>query len=116
MPKIQDRDLVHLENTLYLPMVIKVLEKDIERINELPFKFNRPYLKIVEDALKKVKQDLKAAEVYLTRNHMRMERVEFNHEYSIYMYGSGGIEERHRILNKQIKLKCEEIIHSYFKQ
>lgn len=59
-----DRDII--EQEIYLPMLIKLLEQDRIIIEKAPFKFNRPYLEVVENAIKSVKKDLK-----VTRDRLR---------------------------------------------
>lgn len=76
MPDIRAEDLIYFENQLYLPMLIKVLDKDIEQINKLPLKLKRPYLKIVESAIDMIREDLKTYEMYLLRNSMKSSRID----------------------------------------
>lgn len=116
MPDILTEDLLYLENKLYLPMVIKVLEKDLELIDKLPFKLNRPYIKIAEDALKLVRKDLKAAEMYLIRNNMKVFKWESNGDSTTYVFSSGGVEDHHRYLNTEIRSKCELLLGAYLVQ
>lgn len=56
MPK---ESLVHLENMIYLPMLIKILEKDLLTIEVSQIKLNRPYIKMINRALKNVHVELK---------------------------------------------------------
>ncbi len=72
MPDIRAEDLIYFENQLYLPMLMKVVEKDVEQINKQPLKVKRPYLQIVESAIEMVQKDLKASEMYLLRNDMKV--------------------------------------------
>ena len=76
MPDIRAEDLIYFENQLYLPMLIKVLDKDIEQISKLPLKLKRPYLKIVESAIDMIREDLKTSEMYLLRNSMKSSRID----------------------------------------
>ncbi|WMX56278.1 hypothetical protein [Peribacillus sp. R9-11] len=59
-----ERDII--EREIYLPMLMKILEWDRLIIENAPFKFNSPYLELVEQALKSVQKDLK-----VTREHLR---------------------------------------------
>ena len=76
MPDIRAEDLIYFENQLYLPMLIKVLDKDIEQISKLPLKLKRPYLKIVESAIDMIREDLKTSEMYLLRNSIKSSRID----------------------------------------
>jgi hypothetical protein len=42
-----DRDII--EQAIYLPMVLTVLEKDGLIIDKSPFRLKQPYLKLVEE-------------------------------------------------------------------
>ncbi|WP_144511628.1 hypothetical protein [Bacillus sp. FJAT-22090] len=116
MPDIRTEDLLYLENKLYLPMIIKVLEKDLDLIDKLPFKLKRPYIKIVEDALKLIRKDLKSAEMYLIRNSMKVFRWERDSESTTYVFLSGGVEDHRRFLNTEIKAKCDLLMAAYLVQ
>ncbi|GGA30881.1 hypothetical protein [Psychrobacillus lasiicapitis] len=114
MPVIKEKDLMYFENKLYLPMIIKVLEKDLESIDKLPFKLNRPYIKLVEDALKLVHKDLKSADIYLIRKQMQLTKWESTADSTTFAFIYMGTEERHKYLHTEIKTKCEEILYKYF--
>lgn len=114
MPAIKNGDIHYFENKLYLPMLIKVLEKDLESIDKSPFKLNKPYLKLVEDALKLVRKDLKNADIYLLHNQMQLTKWESTADSTTYAFIYMGTEERHEYLHTEIKTKCEEILYKYF--
>ena len=114
MPDIRTQDLVHCNNKLFLPMIIKVLENDINQINKQPFKLIRPYLKIVEEALKLIRKDLKSAELYLIRNNMKVYKWESDKDSTTYVFLYGGVENHNKYLNEEIREKCEEILSKYF--
>ena len=46
--------LPHFENMIYFPMIIQILERDRETIEISPFKLKKPYVEIIEGALKTV--------------------------------------------------------------
>jgi hypothetical protein len=90
-----------------------VLEKDINQINNLPLKLKRPYLQIVETAAEKVQKDLKASEMYLLRNDMKVFKREHNSDSTTYVFHSKGVEDHRKFLNVEIKNKCEELLGAY---
>lgn len=114
MPAIKEKDITYFENALYLPMLVKIIEKDINLINKLPFKLNRPYLKILENAYKIIRRDLKSSEMFLLRNDMKVYKWESSSDSTTYVYMSGGIEDHRKFLNVDIKAKCDELLHKYF--
>lgn len=113
MPDIRAEELIYFENQIYLPMLIKVLEKDIDQINNQPLKLKRPYLKIIESAIEMIHNDLKASEMYLLRNSMKVFKRESNGDSTTYVFQSRGVEDHHKFLNVEIKNKCEELLGAY---
>lgn len=113
VPDIRAEDLIYFENQLYLPMLIKVLEKDIDQINNQPLKLKRPYIKIVESAIEMIHKDLKASEMYLLRNSMKVFKKESSSDSTTYVFQSRGVEDHRKFLNLEIKDKCEELLGAY---
>ena len=116
MPDIRAEDLIYFENQLYLPMLIKVLEKDIDQINKQPLKLKRPYLQIVETAIEKISKDLKTSEMYLLRNSMKVYKWGSDSDSTTYIFQSRGKEDHQKLLNEEIKNKCEELLGAYLVQ
>ncbi|QFF98694.1 hypothetical protein PB01_07535 [Psychrobacillus glaciei] len=113
MPSITVEDYHHFENNIYLPMLIKILEKDVELINRLTFKLHRPYLKVVDNALELIRKDLKQSDIYLIRFHMRLIKDKLENGNIEYTYISSGYEERHALISTQLKGKTEELMTAY---
>lgn len=113
VPDIRAEELIYFENQLYLPMLIKVLEKDIDQINKQPLKLKRPYLKIVEAAIEMINKDLKTSEMYLLRNSMKVFKRESSNDSTTYVFQSRGLEDHQKFLNVEIKEKCEELLGAY---
>ncbi|MFJ7971347.1 hypothetical protein [Psychrobacillus sp. NPDC096389] len=113
MPEIKTDDLIYFENGLFLPMLIKVLEKDLRSFEKLPFKLDRPYKAKVEKALKSIRKDLKAADIFLVRNNMKVVKWEASTDSTTYAFISQGTEDHRKFLNADIKMKCEELLSVY---
>lgn len=113
MPDIRAEELIYFENQLYLPMLIKVLERDIDQINKQPLKLKRPYLKIVESAIEMINKDLKTSEMYLLRNDMKVFKWGVDSDSTTYIFQSKGIEDHRKFLNVEIKNKCEDLLGAY---
>ncbi|MDQ0268677.1 hypothetical protein J2S17_000546 [Cytobacillus purgationiresistens] len=52
MTRIPETDRDILEQAMYLPMVIIILEKDRLIIEKAPFKLSQPYLNLMEETIK----------------------------------------------------------------
>lgn len=113
MPAIPNEAYRYLEDSIYLPMLIKVLEKDLELVTNLPFKLNRPYIAIVESALQKVKADLKQSDIYQKRHNMKVIRESVTLEHSNYVFIHVGIEERKTYSNQSLRERSEELLGTY---
>lgn len=108
MPEINAEAKRYFENKIYLPLLITILERDLELIRSLPFKLNRPYIALADEALKRVRTDLKATDVHLVRHNMRL--IGDKNEY-ILIYS--GVEERWKLTSEQMRSKCEELLRYY---
>ena len=113
MPAIPDEAYRYLEDVIYLPMLTKVLEQDLELIMKLPFKLNRPYIAIVEKALHRVHADLKRADIYLKRHNMKVIRESLTKEQSNYVFTHMGYEERKSYSNMLLRERSEELLGTY---
>lgn len=115
MPTITTEDYRYFESAIYLPMLVRVLERDIEIINKQPFKLRRPYLAIVEKALGLIRKDLKQTEVYLLRRNMRLVIGKPDADkITQCTFISGGIEDRRKYSSEEFRSRTEELITEYF--
>lgn len=114
MPTITTEDYRYFENALYLPMLISVLKRDIELINNLPFKLRRPYVEIIDKALNMIRQDLKKSDIYLTRHNMRLVNGKPGaNRQTEYTFISSGFEERRIYSSEELRNKSEELLCRY---
>lgn len=115
MPTITTEDYRYFESGIFLPMLITILERDIELINNLPFKLRRPYLAIIEKALGLIRKDLKQTEIYLLRRNMRLVigKPDAN-KMTECTFISSGIEDRRKYSSEEFRSKTEELITEYF--
>lgn len=116
MPTITKDDLVYFENKLFLSMLKKILENDLELFSRLPFKLRRPYMLRVEKALKQVKSDLKQTESYMSRNKMRAVRWDKRGDDIEYAFISAGVEEHVTYTSDVLKNRTEELLNKYLSQ
>ncbi|MCK1997976.1 hypothetical protein MPH47_12195 [Psychrobacillus psychrodurans] len=115
MPAITTDDYKYYESGIFLPMLITILERDIELINKLPFKLRRPYLAIIEKALSMIRKDLKQTEIYLLRRNMRLVIGKPDADkITECTFISGGYEERRKYSSEEFRSRSEELITEYF--
>ncbi|MEK4085093.1 hypothetical protein [Psychrobacillus sp. FSL K6-1415] len=113
MPSISKDDYRYYEMKAYLPMLITILERDLVTIAKLPIKLKRPYITIMESALKRIRADLKATNVYLLRRNMRLVIEKSTKESTTYVFISTGYEERHTFTSEELRNKCEELMTEF---
>ncbi|MBO1914731.1 hypothetical protein J4G37_59140, partial [Microvirga sp. 3-52] len=94
MALIPVESLQYFENMIYLPMVLIVLERDRQEFEKGSFKLKRPYVNLVEEALKVVRAELKQTSIYLRRNNMKVIRGKTDGTFTEYLFLHGGYEER----------------------
>ena len=113
MPLIPEEAIPYFEKMIYLPMVFTILEKDRTIIEKAPFKLNRPYLSLVDEAVKQVQKELKDTHVYMRRHSMKVIRGEGDDMFTEYVFFHGGYEEHRRYLNVRLRNRVEELLSMY---
>ncbi|MBM7585863.1 asparagine synthetase B (glutamine-hydrolyzing) [Bacillus pakistanensis] len=75
MTRIPEHDREMIETAMYLPMVLKILERDMEIFQKGQYKLRRPYLELIEEAMKSVQRDLKMAKEHLRKESISIAEV-----------------------------------------
>jgi hypothetical protein len=110
---IPEDSLPYFEKMIYLPMVIIILERDRETFEKGSFKLSRPYLNIVDQSLKSIFNDLKAAKLYMRQNNMKVIKGEHDKTFTEYTFFYGGYEENRRYLNVRLRNRTEELLEMH---
>lgn len=105
------RDLI--EQSIYLPMAISIFNRDLAVIEKSPFKLNRPYLTLVEEALKLAQKDLAIVKQHLRQQKIKVQEVERDEAFTLYSFLYNGYEEKHNYFNPRIRNKVTEIMEDY---
>lgn len=66
MHLISAEELPHFENMIYLPMLLIILEKDRDSFEKGPFKLKGPYVKLVDEATRAARAELRGNHYLLT--------------------------------------------------
>lgn len=74
MHLISAEALPHIENMIYLPMLLILLEKDRDSFEKGPFKPKGPYVKLVDEATRAARAELGETTIYLRRQNMKVIR------------------------------------------
>jgi len=110
---IPAESLPYFEKMVYLPMVLAVFEQDRETFEKGTFKLNRPYIALVERAIKEARNSLKETKLYMRENNMKVVRGDHDETATEYVFLYGGYEERRRYLNVRLRNRTEELLGFY---
>lgn len=113
MPLIPAESLPYFEKMIYLPMVLTILERDREFVEKGPFKLKRPYVSIIELAVKEAQRELKETKLYLRKHNMKVIRGKHDDTFTEYIFFHGGYEEHRRYLNVRLRNRVEELLVVY---
>ncbi|MBW8349696.1 hypothetical protein K0H71_09585 [Bacillus sp. IITD106] len=106
-----DRDII--EQAIYLPMLLTVLNRDLIVVNKSSFKLKKPYLELIEEAMKAIQKDLAEVKRYLHKNHIKVERLKSDDAFTMYMFVYKGYEEEHNYFNPRLRNRTEELLRYY---
>jgi hypothetical protein len=113
MTMIPDHDRDIIEQAIYLPMVIIVLEKDRIAIDRAPFKLKEPYLNLVEETIKTVQRDLKVVKDKMRKGNMKVQQIGHDKAFTKYSFLYKGFEGQHNYFNPRIRNKVHELLEYY---
>ncbi|WP_281863572.1 hypothetical protein [Planomicrobium okeanokoites] len=114
MTPLMSKDLiVHFENMIYLPFVLTILHKDREMIDTMPFKLKRPYLQLVDQAIKCAENDLRTTRIYMKRQQYRILKGKKDDLFTEYVFYYNGYEDHRKYMHFQLRNRTEELIGMY---
>ncbi|MBM7604154.1 hypothetical protein JOC75_002127 [Metabacillus crassostreae] len=105
------RDII--EQSIYIPMAVAIFNRDLTVIENSPFKLHRPYLTVVEEALKLAQKDLADVKRHLQKHNIKVHQVERDEAFTLYSFIYNGYEEKHNYFNPRIRNKVAELMEMY---
>lgn len=109
---IPSEALPHFENEIYLPMLITILSRDREQLSGV--KLNKPYIKLIDNALAKIHDDLHQTRIYMKRHECKVYKGDADDTFTEYIFAHGGYEDHRRYLNVRLKNRTQELMEAYF--
>ncbi|AKP46332.1 MULTISPECIES: hypothetical protein [Bacillus] len=106
-----DRDV--LEQAIYLPMLLTVLNRDLKVVEKSPFKLRNPYIDWIAQTIKEVQKDLANTRKYMRDRRMKAEKVRSDDLFTMYVFLYNGYEEYHNYFNPRLRNKVEELMKYY---
>ncbi|MBS4204117.1 hypothetical protein [Lederbergia citrea] len=106
-----DRDMI--EQAIYLPMLLSVLNRDLLVVEKSPFKLKKPYLELIEETMKAIQVDLAEVKRYLHKNSIKVDRLKSDDAFTMYTFLYKGYEEQHNYFNPRLRNRVEELMRYY---
>lgn len=113
MTRIPEDDRNIMEQAIYLPMVLVVLNRDIGVINNSPFKLKKPYLNLIEDTMKFIQTELAGVKRYMKDNRLQVREIKRDEAFTMFMFLYKGYEEHHNYFNPRIRNRVQELMEYY---
>ncbi|MBP1917167.1 hypothetical protein J2Z23_004152 [Lederbergia galactosidilyticus] len=108
-----DYDEAIIENAIYLPMLIIILNRDLKVIESSQFKIKQPYLNHVESVIRTIQRDLSKAKKYMHDNKIKVEKMGTEGTFTDYLIIQRGYEGKRRYFNPVLKTRSEELLNEY---
>jgi len=113
MTRIPENDRIIMEQAIYLPMVITILNRDLAIVTSCPFKLKQPYLDLIEETMKFIQKELKEVKQYMRQQKLKVERVSHDEAFTGFLFLYKGYEEQHNYFNPRIRNKVQELLSFY---
>ncbi|MEK3989164.1 MULTISPECIES: hypothetical protein [Robertmurraya] len=113
MTRIPPEERNMIEQAIYLPMVLTVLNRDIQSINKSTIKLKEPYLHLIEETMKIVQKELSEIKRYMSKNKMKVYQSNHDEAFTMFTFLYKGYEEHHNYFNPRIRNKVQELLEYY---
>lgn len=113
MTRIPENDRNIMEQAIYLPMVLTILNRDLAIVNSSPFKLKQPYLELIEETMKIIQKDLKEVKHYMRQQKLKVEQISHDDAFTGFLFWYKGYEEQHNYFNPRIRNKVQELLSFY---
>ncbi|MEH7097533.1 hypothetical protein [Neobacillus vireti] len=113
MTRIPEDERDIMEKAIYLPMVLIILNRDLNVVTNSPFKLKKPYLNLIEETMKKIQRELAEVKQYMKKNKLQVIETNRDEAFTMYMFIYKGYEENHNYFNPRIRNKVQELLETY---
>lgn len=113
MTKITEEHRNLLEQSIYLPLVLSVLEYDRKVTEKSSFKIKLVYLNLIEFTMLKIQKDLKNVNDVMRKINMKAIRGHNDGLFTEYDFYYKGFHEKHRYFNANLRNKSETLLNYY---
>lgn len=113
MTRIPENDRTIMEQSIYLPMVLTILNRDLSVVQSSPFKLKQPYLQLIEETMKTIQKELKQIKQYMNQQKLKVQQISHDEAFTEFMFLYKGYEECHNYFNPRIRNKVQELLSFY---
>ncbi|MBD8067610.1 hypothetical protein [Bacillus sp. PS06] len=113
MTRISEEHRFIFEQSVFLPMVLTVLSRDLDIINTAPFKLKKPYANLIDQTMRKVQKDLYQIKVKMKEEKMKAMQLERDEAFTLFLFIINGWEEKHNYFNPRIRTEVSKLLEKY---
>lgn len=113
LTKIPEHDRDMIEQAIYLPMLLTVLNRDLTIVEKSPFKLKKPYKDLIKKTTITIQKELAEVKRYLKQNNIQVQRVKSDDLFTMYLFLYKGYEEYHNYFNPRLRNQTEKLLHFY---
>ena len=113
MAVIPSEALELIDQALYLPMVLTILERDRSIFEKAPFKLKQPYLTLIEETIKAVEKDLKEVKFKMKKDSIKVLKIGQNENFTQYVFYYRGYDEQRDFFKPRLRNRTEELLEYY---
>lgn len=104
------------EAGIYLPMLLIIVNHDIETIENGEFKLKGPYLHLLEDVRQEIEKDLERTKQEFKKQSMRLKRGNRDKLFTEFYFYYGDTIELRRYSNIRLRNHSEFLFEQYLKR
>lgn len=101
------------ESGIYLPMLLFIVNNDIENIERSNFKLKSPYIQLLEEVRRNIEKDLVETKQEFKRCDMKLKRGEKDRMFTEYYFYYKDIVELRRYSNIRLRNQSEHLYNKY---
>ncbi|MDF2536869.1 MAG: hypothetical protein K0R18_3031 [Bacillales bacterium] len=96
-----------LEQGIYLPMILSLLERN-KKLAQSHFKINEPFVALFDKISKDVQSKLHEVQRFMKKHRMKVYEVERDDLFTIYSFQVRGYEEKHSYFNFHMRNEVQK--------
>lgn len=113
MTRISEEERYLFEQAIYLPMVLTILNRDNDVVQQAPFKLKKPYLTLIEETMKAVQKELFQIKKQMSQKRMKVVEIERDEAFTQFLFVTNNWEENHNYFNPKIRNEVQQLLQKY---